>query len=212
MRQPVQPGDPAPEEDIPPSRTRRKLDDQALQELGEALVTVSEDQLGQLALPERLREAILQARRIAKFGARRRQMQYIGRLMREEGDAETIRRHLDAWKGVSVEETARLHLIERWRLKLLNEERALEEFIAEYPRAEVQRLRTLMRNARREADTGKPPKSFRELFQVLRAAIHPPLKGDDPEDAGQEPDSARLNHDSFAPWGPAAPDVANHFC
>lgn len=184
VRQPEQPGDESPEDDSPPSRTRRKLDDQALQELGEALVRVSEDQLAQLELPERLREAILQARRIAKFGARRRQMQYIGRLMREEGDAGTIRRHLDAWKGVSVEETARLHLLERWRLKLLKDERGLEEFIAEYPSAEVQRLRTLIRNARREADTSKPPKSFRELFQVLRETINPPVKGADAEDAG----------------------------
>ena len=81
---------------------------------------------------------IVDARGISKFGALRRQMQYIGRLMREEGDAETIRVRLDAWKGVSVDETARLHLIERWRLKLLKDEKALEELIADYPRADIQ--------------------------------------------------------------------------
>lgn len=160
------------EESIQPSRTRRKLDDLALQDLGEALVAVSEGQLAQLDLPERLHDAIQQARGISRFGALRRQMQYIGRLMREEGDAETIRAKLDAWKGVSVEETARLHLIERWRLRLIEDEKAMETLIAEFPSADVQRLRTLVRNAKRESEAGKPPKSFRELFQVLRDTLN----------------------------------------
>ena len=159
------------EEEVQPSRTKRKRDDQALQDLGEEMVAVGEDKLAELDLPERLRDAIMEARGISKFGALRRQMQYIGRLMREEGDAETIRARLDAWKGVSVEETARLHLIERWRVKLLNDEKALEELITEYPRADLQQLRTLMRNAKREAEASKPPKSFRELFQVLRELL-----------------------------------------
>ncbi len=160
------------EEEVQPSRTRRKLDDQALQDLGEALVAVSEEKLAELDLPERLGDAIMHARGISKFGALRRQMQYIGRLMREEGDAETIRARLDAWNGVSVEETVRLHLIERWRLRLLDDEKALDALIAEYPRAEIQRLRTLIRNTKREKEAGKPPKSFRELFQVLRETLN----------------------------------------
>ena len=159
------------EEEVQPSRTKRKQGDQALQDLGEALVAVSEEKLDELDLPERLRDAIVQARGISKFGALRRQMQYIGRLMREEGDAETIRARLDAWNGVSVEETARLHLIERWRLKLLNDEKALDALIAEYPRADIQKLRTLMRNTKREVEANTAPKSFRELFQVLRATL-----------------------------------------
>ncbi len=159
------------EEDIQPSRTKRKLDDRALQDLGEALVAVSEGQLAQLDLPERLHDAIQQARGISRFGALRRQMQYIGRLMREEGDAEAIRLRLDAWNGVSAEDTARLHLIERWRLRLLEDEKAMETLIAQYPRADVQRLRTLVRNAKRESEAEKPPKSFRELFQVLRETL-----------------------------------------
>ena len=162
------------EEEIQPSRTRRKLEDQALQDLGQALVAVGEEKLAELDLPERLRDAIAQARGISRFGALRRQMQYIGRLMREEGDAETIRERLDAWKGVSVEETARLHLIERWRLRLLKDDKALEELIAEYPRADVQQLRTLIRNTKRETEAGKPPKSFREIFQALRELFNTP--------------------------------------
>ena len=169
-------------EEVQPSRTRRKLDDLALQELGEALVAVPEGKLAELGLPERLGDAIVHARSISKFGALRRQMQYIGRLMREEGDAETIRAKLDAWNGVSVEETARLHLIERWRLKLLNDDTALDALIAAYPRADIQRLRTLTRNTKREKEAEKPPKSFRELFQVLRETLTPDAEFVDAKD------------------------------
>jgi ribosome-associated protein len=172
MGQPVeQPAQDPADEEGRPSRTRRKLDDQALQALGEALVGVGAEKLAELALPERLHEAIVEARTISRFGARRRQMQYIGRLMREEGDAQVIRQRLDAWNGVSVEETARLHAIERWRTRLLADEAALGELISACPRADLQQLRTLIRNARREASANKPPKSFRELFQVLRALL-----------------------------------------
>ena len=160
------------DEEVQPSRTKRKHDDQALQDLGEQLVAVGEDKLAGLDLPERLRDAVTQARGISKFGALRRQMQYIGRLMREEGDAESIRAQVDAWKGVSIEETARLHLLERWRVRLLNDEKALEALITEYPRADIPQLRALIRNARRDAQAGKPPKSFRELFQVLRETLN----------------------------------------
>ena len=182
---------PVEEEELQPSRTRRKLDDLALQELGEALVTVPEAKLAELDLPERLSDAIMHARGISKFGARRRQMQYIGRLMREEGDAETIRARLDAWNGVSVEETARLHLIERWRLKLLDDDKGLDALIAEFPRADIQRLRTLIRNTKREKEAEKPPKSFRELFQVLRETLTPNTELVDAKDAMEEQESAQ---------------------
>ncbi len=159
------------EEETEISRTQRKKNDLALQELGEELVSVDKDKLAQLGLSERLHEAIMEARTISKFGALRRQMQYIGRLMREEGDAQTIRERLDAWNGASLQQTARLHLIERWRLRLLNDDKALDALIAEYPHAEIQQLRTLVRNAKRETEAEKPPKSYRELFQVLREIL-----------------------------------------
>ena len=180
---------PVEEEELEPSRTRRKLDDLALQELGEALVAVPAAKLAELDLPERLSDAIVHARSISKFGALRRQMQYIGRLMREEGDAETIRARLDAWNGVSVEETARLHLIERWRLKLLDDDKGLDALIAEYPRADIQRLRTLIRNTKREKEAEKPPRSFRELFQALRETLTPSAEFVDAKDAKEEQES-----------------------
>ena len=118
-------------------------------------------------LPDLLRDAILEAKRISKFGALRRQMQYVGRLMREV-DPTPIRARLDAWSGGSAAETARLHQIERWRARLLEDELALAQLLDAHPGADIQRLRTLIRNVKRETEAGKPPKSFRELFQELR--------------------------------------------
>ena len=108
--------------------------------------------------------------RISKFGALRRQMQYVGRLMRD-ADADAIRSQLDVWKGTSVAETARLHAIERWRTRLIGDDLALGELLGQFPRADAQRLRALVRNVKREAAAKKPPKSFRELFQELREII-----------------------------------------
>lgn len=159
------------EDEVQPSKTQRKKEVHALQDLGEALVALEPDKLAELDLPTRLHDAVMQARQISKFGALRRQMQYIGRLMREEGDAAMIRGRLDAWNGNSIDETARLHLLERWRSRLMADDAALADLLAAHPGADAQRLRTLIRNAKREAEAGKPPKSFRELFQLLREIL-----------------------------------------
>jgi len=120
-----------------------------------------------MQLPEALLEAVLEARRLTKHEARRRQMQYIGRLMRDL-DAATIRDRLDAWLGQGREHTAQLHALERWRVDLLAGDPALARFLREYPGADSQKLRTLIRNARREQSATLPPKSYRELFRALR--------------------------------------------
>jgi ribosome-associated protein len=159
------------EDEVQPSKTQRKKEVHALQDLGEALVALEPDKLAELDLPTRLHDAVMQARQISKFGALRRQMQYIGRLMREEGDAAMIRGRLDAWNGNSIDETARLHLLERWRSRLMADDAALADLLAAHPGADAQRLRTLIRNAKRETEAGKPPKSFRELFQLLREML-----------------------------------------
>jgi ribosome-associated protein len=160
------------EEEVRISKTQRKRESQSLQDLGEELVALGSDRLDQLDLPQSLREALDAARRISKFGALRRQMQYVGRLMREI-DPAPIRARLDAWKGQSTGETARLHRIERWRTRLLEDDEALALFVSDHPGADIQRLRALIRNAQREATAGKPPKSFRELFQALREILDP---------------------------------------
>jgi ribosome-associated protein len=152
------------------SKTRRKRAAHALQELGEELVGLGESQLAQLALPELLLDAVLQARRINKFGALRRQVQYIGRLMRDV-DAAAIAAQLEAWKGQSRQSVAYLHQVERWRVRLLDSDEALSEFVAAHPACDVQRLRALIREARKEQATKGAPRSYRELFQALKASI-----------------------------------------
>lgn len=160
-----------PELDLPPSKTRVKQQMHDLQELGAELVALGKDQLAQLDLPESLRDAIREMHRINKFGAQRRQLQYIGRLMRDIEDTAPIVAKLDSWKGVSQQHTAHLHLLERWRDRLLEDDGALTEFLAAHPQADAQRLRALIRNAQKEKVAGKPPKNYREIFQVLREII-----------------------------------------
>ncbi len=153
-----------------PSKSRRKADAHALQALGAELITLNRGQLAQIDLPETLRDAVEAAQRITAHGGRRRQLQYIGRLMRNI-DAAPIREKIEGWKSVSVEETARLHLIERWRDRLIGEPDALQVFAAEYPRTDLRQLRTLIRNARREREQSQPPKNYRAIFQLLRDII-----------------------------------------
>ena len=149
------------------SKTRKKKDMLALQDLGAQLVELNEQQLETMRLPESLLDAVQEARRLTKHEARRRQMQYIGRLMRDI-DAVPIRDRLDKWLGQGREHTAQLHTLERWQEELLGGDPALARFLHEYPGTDSQKLRTLIRNARREQSAAMPPRSYRELFRVLR--------------------------------------------
>lgn len=156
--------------ELPPSKTKIKQQMHDLQDIGAELVALGKDQLAQLDLPETLRDAIREMHRISKFGARSRQMQYIGKLMRGV-DAAPIIAKLDGWKGVSQQHTAHLHLLERWRDRLLEGDSALTELLAAYPHTDTQHLRALIRNAQKEKEAGRPPKNYREIFQVLREII-----------------------------------------
>ena len=158
------------EEELPPSKTKVKQQMHALQDVGKELVELNKDQLAQLDLPESLRAAIREMHRIKKFGARRRQMQYIGKLMRHV-EPEPIMVKLDIWKGRSNQHIAYTHLLERWRDRLLESPDALTALLDAYPNSDVQHLRNLIRNARKEQETSKPPKSFREIYQTLREII-----------------------------------------
>ena len=153
-----------------PSKSRRKADAHALQTLGAELVALNRNQLAQVELPELLREAVEAAQRIKAHEGRRRQLQYIGKLMRNV-DAAPIRTKIDGWKTVSVEETVRLHLIERWRDRLIDDAQALQAFAAEYPQGDLQRLRSLISSVRRDRENARPPKKYRELFRALRGII-----------------------------------------
>lgn len=159
---------------LPPSKTKIKQQMHDLQALGEELAALGKDQLAQLDLPESLRDAIREMHRISKFGAQRRQLQYIGRLMRDIEDTAPIVAKLNAWKGVSQQHTAHLHRLERWRDRLLENDDALTELLAAHPHADAQHLRALIRNAKKEKEAGKPPKNYREIYQVLRELMPEP--------------------------------------
>lgn len=152
------------------SKTKRKQQMLELQSLGAALLELPPSQLDAIGLAEELAEALREARGITSHEARRRQLQYIGKLMRSV-DPEPIRAQLDLWKNSSDEHKAWLHHLERWRERLLADEAALNELVGAHPQADTQQLRTLIRNTLRERELNKPPKSYRALFQALRELL-----------------------------------------
>lgn len=152
------------------SKTRVKQEMHALQKIGERLIGLNLQQLEEFFLPDTLFEAIIKAKQIRKYGARRRQIQFIGRLMREV-DVNPIKKKLSAWDGTSKQHTAWIHQIERWRDSLLKDKNAIAEFALQYPAADLQRIRTLTRNVHKEILSNKPLKSFRALFHELQINI-----------------------------------------
>src|SRR5688500_7694042 len=150
------------------SKTRRTREMLELQALGAALAELPQAQLAGLQMREELREALLEAKRITSHEAKRRQLQYVGRLMREV-DPEPIRAALAAVEGSSAQAAAAHRRLEGLRERLLADDAALTRFALEHPGADLQELRALIRNARREQKEGKPPRAFRELFRVLKA-------------------------------------------
>ncbi len=150
----------------PPSKSSLKREMHALQDLGEQLVALSPERLKKVPLPDSLYEAIRAAQGF-KMEARRRQMQYIGKLMRKI-DPAPIQAQLDIFSGNSAAEVAKMHRLERLREQLLEDDKVLGTIAETWPDADLQYLRTLRRNALKEREAGKPPKSFREIFRVLR--------------------------------------------
>lgn len=176
-----------------PSKSQRKRDMHDLQDLGEKLALLPRERLAKVDLPDSLRRAIEEVQRITKHEARRRQMQYIGKLMRDV-DPAPLRETLAAFEGKSHAETARLHRVERLRERLLADEAVLTEIGSEHPGTDLQRLRQLRRNALKEQDEGRPPRAFRELFRELRdlgSRTAPGAHADDLAGPGEDPDQAR---------------------
>jgi len=150
-----------------PSKTRQKKAMHELRDLGAELVELSAGQLKRIDLPEDILATVRECRKITAHGAHRRQLQYLGKLLRGADDA-PIRAGLALIRGESPAETARLHRLERMRARLLEDEAALADIAAAWPSADLQQLRQLRRNALKEQAAGKPPKSFRAIFQALR--------------------------------------------
>jgi ribosome-associated protein len=153
-----------------PSKSELKRQMTALQKLGQELVDAPRDRVKRVPMPEDVRDAILECQTITNHEGRRRQMQFVGKKMRtlDEEEVALIQKTIDSWKGASKSETAAMHSLERKREKLLSSDTALTELLAENPDLDVQHLRTLIRNARKEQAENKPPKAYREIFQILK--------------------------------------------
>ncbi len=177
-----------------PSKTELKRQSDALQKMGETLVEAPRDRVKRVPMPEDVLEAILACQQITNHEGRRRQMQYVGKKMRtlDEAEVAVIQQTIDSWKGASKSETAAMHALERRRDKLLVDDKALTVLLEENPELDVQHLRTLIRNARKEQAENKPPKAYREIFQILKdigkkGKVADAADEDDAEPADDEP-------------------------
>ncbi len=157
--------------ELPKSKSQLKREVNALQDLGAAIVKLGAKDLSKIPLPDNIANAIHEARRLNSHSALRRQMQYIGKLMRDV-DPKPIQQALDAIRLCGQKSSAHFHAIEQWRDRLINEgQPALNEFIGQNPQADRQQLRQLMLNATKEAAQEKPPKSSRSLFRLLKEIL-----------------------------------------
>ncbi|AMP09209.1 hypothetical protein CAter282_1420 [Collimonas arenae] len=153
-----------------PSKSQLKREMTALQKLGEELIAESRDRVKRVPMPEDVRDAILECQQIKDHEGRRRQTQYVGKKMRtlEPHEIAEIQKTLDSWRGLSKADTAAMHALERHRDRLLKDDGALTELLAKHPELDVQQVRTMIRNARKEQAENKPPKAYREIFQLLK--------------------------------------------
>ena len=157
------------DEDFAPSKSARKREMTALQELGESLVELSERELVKIPIDDaRLLETVREARAIRSNSARRRHLQYLGKLMRSV-DPAPIRAALEDLHQQRRGETRAFRELEAWRDTLLQEgDSAIQGLIQRFPQADRQLVRQLLRQHKRETATGKPPAASRKLFRYLR--------------------------------------------
>ena len=181
------------------SKTDLKKYSDRLQELGESLLTLRADLMKRLDLSEKLVDAVNDCKKITNFEGRRRQMQYIGKLMRgvSEATLAEVEAALDEQNKGSAKGTLSLHLAEQWRDQLIANDDALTRWLEQAPDTDVQQLRALIRQARKDAQTNEAlerageavrhGKAYREIFQLVKAALN---QGSDEPDAPVEEDPA----------------------
>lgn len=184
-----------------PSKTELKAQSTELQDLGEQLLGLRADLRTPLALPARLDDALAELARITNFEGRRRQSQLVGKLMRQLDDEQigAIRDALEVQRKGSAADTLRLHQAEQWRERLIANDAALGEWVQQFPATDIQQLRALVRQARKDApapqaaqiaeSTGLAPRqgrAFRELFQLLRGTLADADSEQIPGDVGAE--------------------------
>lgn len=170
-----------------PSKSALKRESHDLQSLGQELSELPVSRLEALALPEPLAEALAEYRRIRSFEGKRRQLQFIGKLMRKV-DPEPLREAVADFKLGGARATLALHEAERWRESLLADDEALTRWMAEHPDTDAQQLRSLVRSARKDAKPAEPGgevrhgRAYRELFQLVKAALATAAADDTPEE------------------------------
>jgi len=167
-----------------PSKSQRKRDSHDLQALGDALVAMPKARVADIGLPESLIDAIEDFKRTKSFEGKRRQMQYIGKLLRG-CDPEPIKEAVASFQLGHARNSLALHESERWRAELVADDQALTRWVAEYPDSDVQKMRALIRNARKDAAAApesRSGKGFRELFQYIKQG----LEGAGGDDGGDE--------------------------
>ena len=179
----VKPEEIALEEVGPPSKTMLKAEADEKQALGEALLTLRADLMARLDLPAKLLDAIKDAKKITNFEGKRRQLQFIGKLMRPL-DADPIRDAINEQLDGSAQLTLQLHLAEQWRDKLVLDDESLSAWLTDYPATDAQQLRALIRQARKDYKPEKPGeaprhgKSYREIFQLVKAQMQAAIEGE----------------------------------
>ena len=158
------------EDDLGPSKSELKREMTERQKLAEVLSKLSSDALKSVPLEENIRDAIAQTQKINTFEALRRHKQYLGKLMRalDAEEIAAIEKRLEIIEGPGKVETAKLHQLEALRDRLIADDTAFTQLIERFPDLDVQIIRTLIRNARKEKELNKPPKAYREIFQLLR--------------------------------------------
>ena len=174
-----------------PSKSQLKREMTALQKMGQELIDQPRDRVKRVPMPEDVRDAILECQKIKDHEGRRRQLQFVGKKMRtlDEAEVALIQKTIDSWKGASKSETAVMHALERRRDKLLANDEAVTELMAEHPQLDAQQLRTMIRNARKEQAESKPPKAYREIFQLLKELAKVNAANDaETEDGDEEED------------------------
>jgi len=155
-----------------PSKTQLKKAMHELQDLGEALVALPDDRVATLALPESLVAALQEFKRTRTHEGRRRQLQYIGKLMRRT-DAEPIRQAVAAMRLGQAKNALTLHQAESWRKRMIESDDAMTGWVAEFPATDLQQLRSLIRAARKDAAVApelRSGRAYRELFQFIKQA------------------------------------------
>ena len=178
------------------SRTDLKRESDELQDLGKELLSLRADLFARIGLPDKLVEALAEARRITNFEGKRRQMQYVGKLMRKLDDdtVAAVRTALQEQRSGSAADKLALHLAEQWRDRLIAEDSAQAEWIAHHPGTDIQQLRALIRQARKDApgahdatvaqSQGLAPRkgrAYRELFVLVRTQLGAPDDADGSE-------------------------------